>query len=99
MKVKLNETIKGIDGEPLVNPDPKHKGEFLTLKNFCINSLLTPVENEDEKKKWEKYELYKRLRDEDEVDLKAEDIVLIKKFLGKFQPQLIMGQCFELLDQ
>lgn len=92
MKIKINENLKGIDGENIV--------PVMTLKNVCITSILTPVEGDDEKKKFEKYEIFKKLRDaKEEVTLTAEEITVIKKGIGKLQPPLIMGQCFELLEK
>ena len=35
MKVKLNETIKGIDRQPLTNPNLKRRGGYLMLWDFC----------------------------------------------------------------
>jgi hypothetical protein len=101
MKVKVNELIFGVDGFTVIpNSDT---GESLTLRNVCINSILAPLEGDDEKKRFEKYEIFKKLRDcKDEdgiVELTAEQISTLKKSIGKLQPPLILGQCFELLEQ
>jgi hypothetical protein len=91
MKIKINTNLNGPDGLPLT---PKS-----IVRDVCIMSLLAPMEGDDEKKKWEKYELWKKFRDAaEEVELKAEDIVLTKRCIARFQPQLIMGQCFEILE-
>lgn len=117
MKIKLNEPLKGVDGEkPIfdVEYDPidlqrlaeqgllqkKEKKDPMTLKDICMNAILTPLEGDDEKKKFEKWEIYKKLRSaKDEVTLTVEEIATVKKAIGKFYPQLIMGQCFELLEK
>lgn len=92
MKIKINENLKGIDGQNIAPP--------MTLKNVCITSILTPTEGDDEKKKFEKYEIFKKLRDaKEDVTLTAEEIAVVKKGIGKFQPPLILGQCFELLEK
>ena len=91
----MNIKLKGIDGEEL----PTNRGTVMTFREVAITSLLTPLEGDDDKKKFEKWETYKKLRDsKDEVDLTIDDLGLIKKSIGKFQPPLIMGQCWELLE-
>lgn len=98
MKVKINTTLKGVDGvKELPNPETK---SALTLKDILISSLLTPDEKDDEKKKFEKWEIFKKIRDaqDGEAELTIEEMALVKKGVGKFQPPLILGQCFELLE-
>lgn len=92
MKLKIDVLLVGTDG---ISPLPNSP----TLKDVCINSLIAPQQEDDEKKKFEKYEIYKKIRDvEEEVELKIEELALIKRVIGKIQPTLIMGQCFELID-
>lgn len=101
MKIKLNVELKGIDGvTSLPVPSKERNGKILTLKEVCINSILTPVQGDDEKKKFEKWELFKKIRDckSNDIELKAEEIVIIKKSIGIIQPPLIMGQAFDLLE-
>ena len=95
MKIRMNQQLIGVDKKPIVKPG----NPPMTLKDICIGSILTPIEGDDEKKKFEKYEIFKKIRDaKAETELKAEEIVVIKKAIGKFQPPLIMGQCFEMLE-
>lgn len=96
MKVNINQTLKQADGK---SPVEVEKGKALTLKDVCINAILTPAQDDDEKKKWEKYEIFKKLRDGVlEVELMAEEIVVIKKGVARVNPPLIMGQAFEMLE-
>jgi len=102
MKVNVNQKLVSVDGvEQLKDPN----GRTLILQNVCINALCTPIQTDDEKKKWEKYELYKKVRDtgvrngeELIVDLKVEELFVIKSLIGKSQSQLVMGQCWEMLE-
>lgn len=56
-----------------------------------------------DKEKLEKWDLFKKFRDakvdgiEEEcwIELQAEEIIILKKWLGYFQPQLILGQCVD----
>jgi len=95
MKVKINEQLKDVEGKPLKG----EKERPLTMRDVCINSLLTPVQGDDEKVKWEKYEIFKSMRDsKEEVDLKIEQITILKKSVGKVQPPLLMGQIWDMLE-
>lgn len=101
MKVNVNQTLKGVDGvEALKGQD----GRPLILKDVCINALLAPVQGDDDKKKWEKYEVFKKLRDgiregeEINVELKAEEITMLKQATGKASTPLVMGQVWEMLE-
>jgi len=96
MKIAINQPIIGINGKEIINPD----NSKMTLKDVCVQSILTPAEGDDEKKKFEKWEIYKKLRNaQTEVELKIEEVGLIKKCIGKLQPPLVMGQCFEMLEK
>ena len=98
MKIKINKEIKGVDGiNSIINSDTK---KALTLKDVCINAVLMPMQEDDWKKKFEKWEIFKKLRDaKEEVDLSVEQISIIKNAVGKFQPPLIMGQVFEMIEK
>lgn len=97
MKIKINETIKGIDG---IQPLHGEGDASLTLKDICINALLTPDKDDDEKKKIQRYEIFKKLRAcTEEAVLTTEEISVIKRGIGKINVPLIVGQAFELLEE
>jgi hypothetical protein len=97
MKVKIDAKLMDADGKKPIVVD--QSGTNLTLREVCIKSLLTPIKDEDERKKWKRYEIFKKVRDgADTIELKAEEIVLVKEYVGKTQPVLVMGQCWELLE-
>lgn len=96
MKLKINQELVGLDGKAIAPT----VGTKLTLKEVCVNSLLSPMEGDGEKEKFEKWEIYKKLRDaKTEADLTINDLATIKKCVGKFQPPLILGQVFEMIEQ
>jgi len=114
MKVKISQKLFMVDG---ITPIP-FEGLELTLKSVCINAMLTPVQptyneqgvctkkGDDDKTKYEKWDMFKKLRDSKEetdasiiAELNSEDITFLKKWIGEFQPQLIYGQCYDLLEQ
>ena len=95
MKIKILTKLFNVDDKTIKGPDTKD----LTVKDVCINALLSPKMDDSEKVKWDKYELYKRLKTaKDVVELSAEEIVLLKQAIGKTQPPLIMGQAWEVLE-
>lgn len=94
MKLKINQVLQGVQ-EPLKD----EKGNNLTFKLVAINSILRPMQNDDEKVKVNKYEIYEKLRNANvEVELSVDDITLLKKCIGLVQPQLIVGQCFKMIE-
>jgi len=98
MKVNFNQALKQSDGATVLLDGTD--GHPVTLRDICINSLLRPVEKEGREEKWKKYEFYKKLRDGTEVmDLKSEEISKLKELIALFHPQLVMGQCFEMLEK
>lgn len=97
MKIKINEKLKDATGED-IQPDVTKPA--MTLRDVCVSSILYPVADEDQAKKYGKWEIFKKLRDaKTEVELTVEDIAIIKTAIGKFQPPLIMGQCFDLIEK
>ena len=96
MKIKLNQQLVGVDGETPI----KDKDQNITLKDICIRALLTPIEKDSMKTKLEKWDTFKKIRDSKDfiVELKSEEIVLIKDSMGAIEPQLILGQCIEMLE-
>jgi hypothetical protein len=95
MKIKINQILTGIDGyEPIIE-----KGKPLTLKDIIISAVLTPMQEDDQKRKFEKWDVFKKIRDvQEEVFFTSEEIVLIKSGIGKIHPPLILGQAFEMIE-
>jgi hypothetical protein len=89
----------------------KLPNETLTLKDIFIKSILTPVKDgysptgqliskgDDEKTKMEKWEIYKKIKNEEtQAELTVEELKIIKEGIGKNEPPLVMGQCFDLIE-
>ena len=103
MKItKLNTPIIGEDG---VTPIAQEKGGHMTFRDACIRSMIAVLYDpqsgkpEEDKLKMEKWDIYKAFRDaKGEVELSIEQVAILKKWIGYWQPQLIMGQCWELLE-
>ena len=96
MKIKLNQELTYQDGKTLI----KDKDQVITLKDICTRALLSPIEKESMQSKLEKWDIFKKIRDagNDWIELKSEEITIIKAAMGIFEPQLILGQCIEMLE-
>jgi hypothetical protein len=100
MKINVNESFKKIDGSELSVPvDGKMK--VLTVKDVCVNALLAenegiPVTAEEKMSRFVLGELI--FKAEEEIELKLEDAVLLKKLVGVGYGPLIVGQFFRLLE-
>lgn len=95
MKIKINQNLIGIDYLPILD-----NGKVLTLKDVSIAAALTPVQEDDFKKKMEKYEIFKKLQSASEdVELTVEEIAIIKAASGKIHPPLVCGQVCEMLEK
>lgn len=99
MKINTNQVLKSLSGEAL--KDRNDKGEMVdaTLKIAIVNALLAPVQKEEAGTiKIKKYELAKKVFQNDEIDIIAEDISLIKGRVGEVYPPLLVGQINEILE-
>jgi hypothetical protein len=97
MTIYLNTKLFDVDGKEIIPSG----GKPMTLRDVIFNSILVPLsDKEEEKKKFEKYEIYKKIKDAKggEVDLESQEIATIKTCIGQLQPPLVMGQAWEMLE-
>ena len=97
---KDNNTINDKNGNPIIAIVDKPEDK-LTLKDI-VTSLLMNKEYEDidGNKKYERFMLTKKINEAKDGLLKLEstEIIMIKDLIGKTQPPLIVGQCYDLLE-
>ena len=76
--------------------------EPLTLRNVCEEALLIDGKDEkitaDEKIKRSKLGMKILLSEVNEIEMEAEEIVMLKKLIFEKQPTLIAGQCANHLE-
>lgn len=100
MKVNFGTKLKTLEGKPIKKGNAN--SDDATLGSVSINALLS-LTDEDRKldalKKFEMGKLAKRIYDGKEIDLKAEEITLIKKRIGMMYPPLVVFRAYELLDK
>lgn len=98
MKIDFSQTFKDLKGEVLKDKDAADA--LVNLKDICHLSLLAPQASEkaDGSKKVKMYQLAQKLNVDGEIDLKAEEVVLLKEVIGKVCTTIIVGQAYEMLE-
>lgn len=97
MKIDLTQTIKQIDGTPYKPADDK----ILTL-GMAVANILVVQKSTDPLKSYQMTNEFLK----DETDLKAEDLVFVKKVIkdnamsesARYYPH-ISGQCLDILEK
>ena len=96
MKIDFSQEIISLSGKPF----EKEKDVPATLGDMCVTALLAedpkdPTPAVDKLKRWE---LSKLIFEAKEVELTAEQIVLINKMAGKVFAPPLMGAIYDLLE-
>jgi len=103
MKIDFDSKLIDLKGKVLKDTVEGKQVE-LTLKDPCLNALLantTKPQNapiETGRDKFKKYNLAKKINSGGAVELISEDITLIKEQLGLIYPPLLVGICYDLLE-
>ena len=94
-KINLNQKLYNEFGKDVIqNGKPA-----VTLRDAITNSILTFTQKDDDKKKYQKYELFKKvIKEEEFIELSSAEKVMIEESLGAVQPPLIYGQCLDMLE-
>lgn len=106
MKIDINQVIRDLRGKAI--KDRSAEGEEdtdATLGGACINALTSalPGDNPDGKEKFKRFGLAQRILDALEegdgvVDLKAEEVTLLKDLTGKAFPVEVLGAIWTMLE-
>jgi hypothetical protein len=98
MKIDFSQVLKDFDGDPIKGPK-----EDITLGFICEDALLAVLKEETERPNADEYirrfELARSIHKGKELDLKAEDIVLLKGRILKTRPALIYGLTSDMLEK
>jgi len=93
MLIDFSSKFYDLDGEVI-----KDKDKEVTLGSVCANALLVPQKEEEGAIKANKYDLALKVYKASEVEVSAEDVVLLKKAINKAYAPLIVGQAFRMLE-
>ena len=89
--------IKGVDGTPVKD----EKGESVFLRNLAVNALYGTFEDErgiSGEEKMKRGLLADKIFPGGDVDVTPEEIVMIKKLIGKGFSTLVVTRAYQLLD-
>lgn len=93
------QNLKTIDGEADILESDDEGALPVTLRKVCTSALLTTGRQElTEKEKVNQFFLAQKVALTREVELTPEDVVLLKRSVGKLYPPLVVGRVFEILD-
>ena len=109
MKINVTQQLTELDGTPMVTGRQVCQvcgsviGESMpmTVRLAATRALTAQYRDEMDlagEEKVTRFHLALRLTDEDEPDLKAEEIVLIKKLIGKMYGPVVVGRVWGILD-
>jgi hypothetical protein len=99
MKLNVNQVLTQYNGQPMMDVD-NGKTIEATVKLALVNAVASPVQSDKMIDKIRKDELAIRIYKADpEVELTAEDVVLIKERVGEMYAPVIVGQIVRMLNQ
>lgn len=95
MLINVSGPVTKINGD--IIPADK-EGTPLTVRNVIVNALVALQEGDKAEEKLDKFFLARKIQQANsEVDLTAEDIVLIKKTVGPLYSPEAVGAVWEIL--
>jgi hypothetical protein len=104
MTIDFTTVLKDQDGKPLLDlMTMQNNGNTevaLTLGRACAHALNVQGQNEElsGEEKYQRGALAFKVRDADKCELKAEDIVLLKKQLAKLYTPIVIYRAYPFLD-
>jgi len=109
MKIDVTQQIMQLDSSPIVTGKQTCAAcgqvvgdeEPMTARMVATRALTSVLRGEQDlpgEEKVTRFQLALRIMNEDEPDLKVEEIVLVKKVVGKMYGPLIVGRMWAILD-
>jgi hypothetical protein len=101
MKIDFSSELTDIKGRPLPIKDGEDS-RTMCLCDAALEALLTLYGDEqpqpDGMEKFRRYKLAVKVDGAGEVELEAEDVAKIKTLIAKRWPPLVVGRCYELIE-
>ncbi len=98
MKIDFTQEIKTLDGKSL----PYNENKKTLLKDVSCDALLAQFNDERDlpgEEKCKRWLLATRIYSNPQnIDLTVEEIVLVKKIIGKAYPPLVVGQSWNYIE-
>jgi len=104
MEIDFSQKLKNLKGDVLkeVSIDEETKKEEstdYTLGTAAVNTLFANEKDMTGEQKVKRYNLATKIFEMGKVDVTTDEIVLIKKVIGKFTTALIVGQAYKMLEK
>jgi len=97
MKIDFKQKLVNFNGIEI----HQEKDKCWTLEEVSMNALLSPDDKIDGKTKYERYELARKVKANEDLsieDLSIEEISMIKELIGKVYPPVLVGPAWDLLE-
>lgn len=101
MKIDFNQPLFTLSGEPLMSVDGSgDEPSELTLRSVAFSSVLNNEQGMDGATKVKRYDLALRIhKSNGSLELKVDEVALVKKMIGKHMSPLVVGQAWPMLDE
>lgn len=96
MKVNFIVPILDIEGKEIKKEDGR---TAFALKDACVGALMANDEKLDGSEKMKRFLMATKIQAAKELELKIEEVVLLKEVVGKNYGTLVVGRVFEILDK
>jgi hypothetical protein len=97
VRINFSAILLDLQDKPLMQPGDSPAPA--TLAWIASEALLRATDDKDGQKKYQLYALAMKVGKGGEVELKSEDIALIKTKVGEQFAPLVVGRAFDLLEQ
>lgn len=103
MKINVNQVLKNFNGSVLKEAIPGGGTEEITLGVVCTNAALSfnPQKPVPGTEKIKGYEIARKIyiaKESGEVELTAEEISYLKRYIGELFAPIVVGLVYELLE-
>lgn len=103
MKVDFNKKLVSLKGKELKAKDSKGKLVPMTLGDACAEGLLVVLETDNKEGGQSKYTRWKLagriINSKVAIEIKVEDMALIKERVGKMYGAVVVGPVFDLIEE
>lgn len=95
MTIDFSTVLRGLDSSPLM-----HDGNEFTLAIACVNALLAQYADEQASgdEKMQRWTLARKLWRAAEVSVTSEEIVMLKKLVGRAFSPIVVGRVYEMME-
>jgi len=97
----LSAPILDLAGSPMLDEQGSDGPVVATVAKACVTALTATLPGEGQlsgEEKFKRFLLAQRIVGTPDLDLAAEDIVLLKRLIGTAYPPLVVGRVWEVLD-